>query len=290
MLALTIAPPRPAAFLPYEDCLEALESWYGELAARMTALVHALPAWDGLDVATRAEADRYLGDDLPSEAVGCYQELYSRLAIEIAEFGFWSGQVDQQATRSEVRRCLAGIEPLLSSLSAGLSPGRKPADVAVALSNAYRAMLGRPILAAGQTPAGVRLPTLEESYLDPDFRVIAVRAGELTSDEDWWAAIPVRGDLIEYLADALTSPEAVTAPLIVLGQPGAGKSVLTKALAARLPPEGFLPVRVVPPVGRPDARRRGQARPRLPAAGRSAHPGGHRGPVPEGGPRVDAPR
>jgi hypothetical protein len=31
---------------------------------------------------------------------------------------------------------------------------------------------------------------------------------------------------------------------MVLGQPGAGKSVLTKVLAARLPPRGFLPVRV----------------------------------------------
>jgi hypothetical protein len=153
----------------------------------------------------------------------------------------WSGRVDQQATRPEVRRSLADIESMLSSLSSG----REPADIALALSNAYRAVLGRPILAEGQTLTGVRLPTLEESYLDPDFRVSAVRAGELSSDEDWWAAVPVRCDLAEYLGDALTSREAATAPLVVLGQPGAGKSVLTKVLAARLPPRGFLPVRVV---------------------------------------------
>ena len=152
----------------------------------------------------------------------------------------WSGQVDQQATRQEVRRSLADIESLLSLL-----PGRQPADIALSLSNAYRAVLGRPILAEEQTLTGVRLPTLEESYLDPDFRVSAVRAGELSSDEDWWASVPVRRDLTEYLGDFLTSPEAATAPLVVLGQPGAGKSVLTKVLAARLPPRGFLPVRVV---------------------------------------------
>ena len=152
----------------------------------------------------------------------------------------WSGQVGQQAPRSEVRRSLADIESLLS-----LSSGLQPADVALALSNAYRAVLGRPILAEDQTLTGVRLPTLEESYLDPDFRVSAVRAGELSSDEDWWAAVPVRRDLTEYLGDFLTSPEVSTAPLVVLGQPGAGKSVLTKVLAARLPPRGFLPVRVV---------------------------------------------
>ena len=152
----------------------------------------------------------------------------------------WSGQVDQQATRLEVRRSLADIESLLS-----LSPGRQPADIALALSNEYRAVLERPILAEEQTLTGVRLPTLEQSYLDPDFRVGAVRAGELSSDEDWWAPVPVRRDLTEYLGDFLTSPGAATAPLVVLGQPGAGKSVLTKVLAARLPPRGFLPVRVV---------------------------------------------
>jgi len=152
----------------------------------------------------------------------------------------WSGQVDQQAPRPEVRRSLADIESLLS-----LSPGLQPADIALALSNAYRAVLERPILAEDQTLTGVRLPTLEESYLDPDFRVSAVRAGELSSDEDWWAPVPVRRDLTEYLGDFLTSPGAATAPLVVLGQPGAGKSVLTKVLAARLPPRGFLPVRVV---------------------------------------------
>jgi hypothetical protein len=151
----------------------------------------------------------------------------------------WSEQVDQQGARSEVRRSLADIESLLS-----LSSGRQPADITLALSNAYRAVLGRPILAEDQSLTGVQLPTLKDSYLDPDFRVGAVRAGELSFDEDWWAAVPVRSDLTEYLGDFLTSPEAAAAPLVVLGQPGAGKSVLTKVLAARLPPRGFLPVRV----------------------------------------------
>jgi predicted NACHT family NTPase len=42
----------------------------------------------------------------------------------------------------------------------------------------------------------------------------------------------------------LTEPAATVVPLLVLGQPGAGKSVLTRVLAARLPATDFLPVRV----------------------------------------------
>ncbi|MFD0514973.1 NACHT domain-containing protein [Streptomyces aureus] len=54
----------------------------------------------------------------------------------------------------------------------------------------------------------------------------------------------MREDLTRYLAGALTSAGQERTPLLVLGQPGAGKSVLTWVLAARLPAAGFLPVRV----------------------------------------------
>src|SRR5262249_53284963 len=72
-----------------------------------------------------------------------------------------------------------------------------------------------------------------------------VAGGDVPADEAWWEGVPVRSDLTSYLAGVLTSPEAASAPLLVLGQPGAGKSVLTKVLAARLPAADFMPIRVV---------------------------------------------
>lgn len=47
-----------------------------------------------------------------------------------------------------------------------------------------------------------------------------------------------------FLAGYLTSPRAVTMPLVVLGEPGSGKSKLAQVLAARLPEADFLPVLV----------------------------------------------
>jgi hypothetical protein len=238
---LTVGPPRPAPYLPYEDFLGALRRWYGQLSSRLAAYVRGLAVWDGLGDAERAQAERALGEDLCRDAGDRFEQLYARLAVEVPEFGFWSGRVEHQATRTEVRRALAGVESLLASLSSA----RPPVDVARALSRAYRAALRRPILAEGDAPAGMRLPSLEEGYLDPDFRVRAVAGESWPSDEAWWSEAPVRADLTEYLVGALTSPEATAAPLVVLGQPGAGKSVLTKVLAARLPAADFLPVRVV---------------------------------------------
>ena len=54
-----------------------------------------------------------------------------------------------------------------------------------------------------------------------------------------------RADFGDFLATYLTTPEAARAPMLLLGQPGAGKSALTRILAARLPAADFLVVRVV---------------------------------------------
>ena len=48
----------------------------------------------------------------------------------------------------------------------------------------------------------------------------------------------------DLLVAILTTPQATEQPIVVLGQPGSGKSVLTRVLAARLAGTDFLPVRV----------------------------------------------
>ena len=244
---LAAAPPQPTPDLPAERFELVLAEWYQGLSARLLAFTRGLAVWDRLDDTQRAAAGQALEAVLAAAAVRRYTELYAQLAVAVPEFRFWAGQTEHQATRAEVRRALGGVETLLAALVAdGAAAQAEPSGKggAAALAAAYRAVLHRPILAEAETPSGMRLPTLEEGYLDPDFRVSAVVGGELPSDEGWWPDIPVRADLTEYLAGALTSPLATAAPLVVLGQPGAGKSVLTKVLAARLPAAGFLPVRV----------------------------------------------
>jgi hypothetical protein len=70
-------------------------------------------------------------------------------------------------------------------------------------------------------------------------------SGETQAPSRHWEQVAVREDLEEFLTGFLTSPHATRSPLLVLGQPGSSKSVLTRVLAARLPAPDFLPVRVV---------------------------------------------
>lgn len=236
-------PPMPSPHLPFEEALDDLQGWYWTLTARLLSFLGGLAVWERLDETQREDVTDAFSERVVAAATERYQESYARLAAEIPEFGFWSGQVEHQATRATVREALSGVETLL----AGLSQAPPAVDVAAALETAYRAALGRPILAEGEVPTGVDLPVVADAYLDPRFRIRAVGGadGGGPADEGWWSQADVREDIGEYLAGALTAPMAATAPLVVLGQPGAGKSMLSRVLAARLPATGFLPVRVV---------------------------------------------
>ena len=234
--------PQPAPHLPYEHVVDELRGWYLLVTARLLEFIFGLAVYERLDDTQQQAVKDTLGVTLWRRAVERYQELYAQLATEVPEFGLWSGQIEHQATRVSIRQALTGIETVL----VGLSALRPLNHAAAALATGYQAALARPILSEGQAPTGMCLPTLGEGYVDPDFRVRAVLDGALgPAEEGWWEHEIVRSDLTEYLAGVLTSVASTHVPLVVLGQPGAGKSVLTKILAARLPSAGYLPVRIV---------------------------------------------
>ncbi|MGW7412061.1 NACHT domain-containing protein [Streptomyces sp. NPDC054863] len=238
---LTAEVPQPNSFEPFEVTLEALRRWYGQLMFRLLTFVYGLAVWERLNEAQRRQASDVLST-VDERAVARYQELFSQLALDIPEFGFWTSQVEHQATRNELRQSLDGVAHALSGLTLPAGLGH----AADGLTTAYRAALGRAILSEGEAPSGITVPTLAAGYVDPDFRVGPVlEDGSGPAREDWWERMPVRSDLAEFLAGTLTSLAPATAPLLVLGQPGAGKSVLTKILAARLSGTGYLPVRVI---------------------------------------------
>ncbi|GAB1824512.1 NACHT domain-containing protein [Herbidospora sp. RD11066] len=134
---------------------------------------------------------------------------------------------------------LAGLQAMLMEVTAGRVPPPKSASIHAL--NA--AALTRPISQSDEE-FGLRMPSLGESYVVPLFRLIADPSRSDLSLESVWAAEEIRSSLGQTLAGHLTSAEALQAPLLIFGQPGAGKSVLTQMLAARLPRSDFLPIRV----------------------------------------------
>ncbi|MEU8460275.1 ATP-binding protein, partial [Streptomyces sp. NPDC029003] len=160
-----------------------------------------------------------------------YEALHAAVTWDSTELRLTSETYDpdeeaerQQATADRVG--LIGLGVLLKEFA--------HADPATAQQ---RELLRAPIAAADG--AGPVIPSLAAGYVDPAFRVAGPPADWRLSADTWWDSQPLREDIAGFLAAHLLSHQATQAPLLVLGHPGSGKSLLMKLIAARLPQSEF---------------------------------------------------
>ncbi|GAA4608513.1 hypothetical protein GCM10023107_86980 [Actinoplanes octamycinicus] len=231
--------PVPGAAESHEMFRQTLIDHYRQVGDTVGGFLQGLAVWERLSPGERRTVTEALAA-LPDRAADRFDSLLGRLASEFPEVAFWAGMREHNATRgalAEATTALAGMRAVLDRLAEGRPPDSRRA----ALSRAYAAALRRP---SDDVPTGLRMPSLAEAFLPQLYRSCVVTGSLPLSSENWWDRQPVRDDLLSFLTGHLTSAEAVTAPLLVLGQPGSGKSVLSKLLAGQLPASAFLPVLV----------------------------------------------
>jgi predicted kinase len=221
--------PAPSPRQPFEQFHKPLGHFYQELGNATFEFLGGLRAFAAVPAYRDAA-------DLARAAIRHYTAAYRKLASEIPEFRLWSDMTSSEATRLMVGDVLDAVRGLRSAADAARS----------GLTQLYRTRLDQPILKAADTPAGLVLPTLAKGYIEPSGLVATAGPDDGPSTERWWQDSPTTAvpDVQAFALAHLTSPEATDRPLVVLGQPGSGKSVLTRRLAARLADADFLPVRV----------------------------------------------
>ena len=220
-----------------------LGHFYRTLGGRLLDYISGLAAWDDMSETERQHTEVRLADEIPDEAVRGWETLFRQLATDFPELDFYVDRADHEATRRELGQVATGLAALqerLEGVSDRVADGTRDA-----LVRGYRAELGRAIVNSGDVPAYLEIPTLHEGYIDPDYRVASVTSTDQIHTEEFWGTQPVHDDFAAFLVAYLSSVEAAERPLLLLGQPGAGKSVLTKFIAGRLPAQDFLVVRVV---------------------------------------------
>ncbi len=247
--------PIPAPQRPYGQTLFELGEFFANIVVQMREVIVG-PEWDNVNTKEQETFTRQLRIWARDEGRAKYEVMFRQLATDFPEVAFWADMVSFQALQMdllEIRADLRGIEQIQTGLQGlekallGLVSSGGADEKRLALSEYYKKALSRPIVETGELPtAGMRIPDLGTAYVNPNFRASEVDLNDRFYLESWWNDLSrqSRSDLQAFLFGFLTSAEAVRGPLLVLGQPGSGKSVLTKTLAARLPADEFLTVRV----------------------------------------------
>ncbi|MBM7773435.1 hypothetical protein JOD54_003639 [Actinokineospora baliensis] len=194
-------------------------------------LLTDISGWASLMIASAgiAESANALGDEIASR----YHAHFLRMAERIPEFRIWAELAERAAVGSILGR-------LSEQLAHG--PANPPRDLRKTLADANTAELDEPLVRADG--AATVFPRVREIFQTPRVRLTTRDSRSLLADENWWDEEGVRVDLDRVLAVHFSTPAATERPMLLLGHPGAGKSLLTKVLAASLPAANYTVVRV----------------------------------------------
>ena len=217
--------PVPVPQCPYEVTLERLRELYGRLSAQLAVQVVGPESWDTLH-----PDDRKAFRDEPFKKLSAG----ARRSVMRSCSGAWrpnfpkwpSGRtsliIRRPAVRyRDLRAGLAGVEHVLACITTA----RAADERRDALARSYHAALDQSEcwrqVKYRQKACGS--PRSGEAYINPDFRVAEVGLRDSPHLEQWWDDHPVRDDFQGFLLGYLTSPQATTSPLVLLGQPGCGE-------------------------------------------------------------------
>ncbi|MFC7586773.1 hypothetical protein ACFQYP_25865 [Nonomuraea antimicrobica] len=228
--------PTPEPHLPYSETRAAVERAYLRMSEALAGYVGGLALWDELSVDDQLLLPRLLAEGPPAHALRIYEEDYRSLALDSHEFGVRSLVTERPPPATALSR--------VAWLLAELAPPRVGDRPMIHQVRMAANALDQPLLVAGKLPEDVSLPLLGEGYLSPRCRVAELAVESSPALRDWWARQRQLPDAEAFLAGHLTSLRATQAPLLVLGEPGSGKTKLTEVLAARLARSEFLPIRV----------------------------------------------
>lgn len=252
--------PAPSAALGYSENVQAVAAWYSMFISYFE------PFLQGLSV---AEYANFEWSAVKNGAVERYQSHFLKLSARVPEFMIWFLLAEGAATRTEVAGLRQDIAQALDAnrnalgrvcALLGLDDGHDATLVNLrgSVARANGGFLAERIVPEdAQGYEGIEFPTVGDSYVNPRYRLARVgqrsisqgTAGiygmsERPADETWWDKRASRDDFDLMLSGYVTSPEATALPMLLLGHPGAGKSMLTKILAARLPTSAYTVIRV----------------------------------------------
>ena len=248
--------PIPSTHRSFEYiCRNDLRQHYIALADSTLHFLKGLAAWRPEN--SSAHSTAVSAQQLTDAAIDRYATYYRRLAVDAPEFRVWAILNEHGATHHDVTeigskidnvlqaqtRALANTEQLLGLIVGAQQPSVESARYVVHRLN--RSTLKDPIAPAeSQHMRDIVFPVIDEIYVNPRFQAATFGPASMPSMDEWWTAFPVRKDLDLFLAGYFMSHESTETPLLILGHPGGGKSLVTKVLAARLPVESYTVVRV----------------------------------------------
>lgn len=203
---------------------------------------------------------------LPDKAILVYEAQYIKLADEFNDFALFAqiqnfDGIHRAITKNkDALDLLAGVtkkidvglndlNSIVNSIATNFSSIQSQ-DIVDDLKNKYLSFIEDPIIDDKEIKCEaetltLNFPKIKDAFIPQSFKCLSYQDKE-TKLEDalLWKSLSTQHDLDNFFIKYLYSPDSVDYPLIILGHPGSGKSLLTKILSAQLMSNSYTVVRI----------------------------------------------
>ena len=227
-----------------------LETMYRSMSDKLQNFVKALSFQD-----TAEEKDIFFFNkvikELPTAAVKRFHDQYLVLCSKFNEFYIFA-QIEQETER-EIKyedryhtilstamhaqefteAGLANLEKIILELPTQIKE-EKVQEIVKELVDTYRDSINHPLIETKDEEEKLTYPLISQAFIPQAYKLLKYFGDEHLEQPETWKNLTTEQDMMSFWAKYCLDIGSVDDILLILGEPGGGKSLLTKILCARM--------------------------------------------------------
>ena len=205
-------------------------------------------------------------ESLPQKAIKNYKSQYLKLSDEFSDFALFAQLQNFHGIHKSIENNKTAIDLLvdntnkidvglreLSNIVNSISTNYsliQVQDIVDDLNTKYHSIIEEPIITDKEIKSDneslrVSFPKIKDAFIPQSYKCMIYQNKNIhLEDKIEWDELPIRNDLNKFFVEYLYSPDSIDYPLLILGHPGSGKSLLTKVLSAQLMSNSYTVIRI----------------------------------------------
>lgn len=220
-----------------------LENYYIALNDEFIKFFESISFWKEIDKEENNidKAQKKFFSDLlnklPQKAICTYKEQYFELSKEFPEFALWANQMEHSMHKEQMDIGFKRIAEQLRTLYDIVKNIRNEAsDTLEHYNTKYTEYINEAIIKSqqGDFDEDIVFPSKKDIFIPQAFHALTYQKSMQLEQNDTWKDSFYGEEIGLYIRNILCHPKYGEAPMLILGLPGAGKTLLCNMLAAQI--------------------------------------------------------